>query len=756
VTRARTRGLLLVALCALARVGAAQEPAPAQEVASLQDPVPPSESEEAPAALGATAELRPAAPEAHQASSRVSRRELDERQPRSTPDALRYEPGVSVQQTAHGQGSAYVRGMTGQQVVHLFDGVRINHGLFRQGPNQYFFTIDGNTLDRLEVVRGSASTVYGSDALGGAILALPREPALAAAEGFAAHPALFGRFASADLERGGRAELELSLGRDTALLLGGGYRHLDRLRSGGVVANGGFDPPPVPRFEADGRTMLGTGFREATFDLRAVRRVRPTLRVVGALYGYRQYDAPRTDQCPPPEAPIDECLTIAEQFRTLGYVALRGDAGPYVQALDLQAAFQLHEELRVNDRPRSFVRSSYDDRIATLQAALRAQTRPLPLGDGAEYGLRYGLDASRDEVGSQAVQTLTDPALLAIFEPSELRTVQPRGQYVEGSTYASAGAFAELWLTPWSPLTLRGGGRLSAIGANAPPEPITTSRAVSERFVAAVGRAGAELRAHQALRLQLNYDQGFRAPNLDDLTSRQQAGPGFQIENEALTPERTHSFELGALADPGPLALEAWAFATLLEDGITRSVREASDCPPQTPACSSSRNQYQLVNADGTAHLLGTEGVLVLTPFGGASLRATAAYAFGEGPNTGSRSVAGRTPFGARVPLSRVPPLNGTLEARYLHRDTGLYGAFGLRWALAQDRLAPSDLSDPRIPDGGTPGYGVLDLRAGYRYAAYLRVHVVLENLLDTAYRVHGSSVNGPGRGLTLGAALRL
>jgi outer membrane cobalamin receptor len=50
----------------------------------------------------------------------------------------------------------------------------------------------------------------------------------------------------------------------------------------------------------------------------------------------------------------------------------------------------------------------------------------------------------------------------------------------------------------------------------------------------------------------------------------------------------------------------------------------------------------------------------------------------------------------------------------------------------------------------------VLDLRAGYRYAAYLRVHVVLENLLDTAYRVHGSSVNGPGRGLTLGAALRL
>ncbi|MCA9583567.1 MAG: Plug domain-containing protein, partial [Myxococcales bacterium] len=65
-----------------------------------------------------------------EARTRVSRRDMDERIPKSAPDALKYEPGVSVQQTSHGQASPFVRGLTGQQVLLLFDGVRINNGLF--------------------------------------------------------------------------------------------------------------------------------------------------------------------------------------------------------------------------------------------------------------------------------------------------------------------------------------------------------------------------------------------------------------------------------------------------------------------------------------------------------------------------------------------------------------------------------------------------------------------------------------------------
>src|SRR5262245_41890005 len=92
------------------------------------------------------------------ATSTVRKSDLERRLPRSAPDAIRYEPGVFVQQTAHGQGSAYLRGLTGQQTVMLFDGIRLNNSTYRQGPNQYFFTLDSRTIQSIEVERGGGST----------------------------------------------------------------------------------------------------------------------------------------------------------------------------------------------------------------------------------------------------------------------------------------------------------------------------------------------------------------------------------------------------------------------------------------------------------------------------------------------------------------------------------------------------------------------------------------------------------------------
>jgi len=108
------------------------------------------------------------------------------------------------------------------------------------------------------------------------------------------------------------------------------------------------------------------------------------------------------------------------------------------------------------------------------------------------------------------------------------------------------------------------------------------------------------------------------------------------------------------------------------------------------------------------------------------------------------------------VPLSRIPPLSGTVELRYGHESSGLYMGGALRWAARQTRLAPSDLSDARIPIGGSPGYAAIDLRGGFEIGEHFGVNAVIENVLDAAYRVHGSSVNGRGRGVLLGLDARL
>ena len=154
-----------------------------------------------------------------------------------------------------------------------------------------------------------------------------------------------------------------------------------------------------------------------------------------------------------------------------------------------------------------------------------------------------------------------------------------------------------------------------------------------------------------------------------------------------------------------------------------------------------------MVNLDGEAVIEGAEGGLKLSlPFN-LSVRATVSYAWGEGPNPGDRPEDQSIPFDDRVPLSRIPPLNGTAELLWRHHS-GFYAGGGLRWAKRQNRLALSDLSDARIPRGGTPGFTVLDLRAGYRAEPNVLASIVLENVTDEAYRYHGSSVNGAGFGV--------
>ena len=85
---------------------------------------------------------------------------------RTTPEIVAEMPGVMVQKTNHGGGSAFIRGFTGQHVLYLVDGIRLNNSTTRYGPNQSLNTIDPFTVRRLELLRGPGSMLYGSDALG--------------------------------------------------------------------------------------------------------------------------------------------------------------------------------------------------------------------------------------------------------------------------------------------------------------------------------------------------------------------------------------------------------------------------------------------------------------------------------------------------------------------------------------------------------------------------------------------------------------
>ena len=83
------------------------------------------------------------------------------------------------------------------------------------------------------------------------------------------------------------------------------------------------------------------------------------------------------------------------------------------------------------------------------------------------------------------------------------------------------------------------------------------------------------------------------------------------------------------------------------------------------------------------------------------------------------------------------------------------YVGYEARWSRAATRLSFGDQIDQRIPYGGTPGYLVHTALFGLRWRGHELLGVA-ENLADTPYRVHGSSVNGAARSLNLSLRLAL
>ncbi len=109
----------------------------------------------------------------------IEREELDRGLARDMRDALRYEPGVSIENgpARFGLGNISIRGLDGNRVQMLLDGVRLPDG-YRVGSfsNASRNPFDLGLLSRVEILRGPGSALYGSDALAGVVAMTTLDP----------------------------------------------------------------------------------------------------------------------------------------------------------------------------------------------------------------------------------------------------------------------------------------------------------------------------------------------------------------------------------------------------------------------------------------------------------------------------------------------------------------------------------------------------------------------------------------------------
>jgi outer membrane receptor protein involved in Fe transport len=619
----------------------------------------------------------------------------------TTPDALRELPGVLIQKTNLGGGSAFLRGLTGKQVLLLVDGVRLNNSTYRYGPVQYLNTFDPFTLDQVEVVYGPGSVLYGSDALGG-VVHLRTRPAPARTP---LETRVYQRLASADRSLATHFDLGGHAGA-FAWQAGGTYKHFGNLRAGNVGAS------PVG---INARRQPFTGYNEGGLNAGAHYRLAPDHRLRTAWFFTRQAEVPisgrliSSDRLRQP----DTQNAYNPQVLRLGYLAWEGThLGPL---RDLRAHVSVNEQREGRRRqPYGAVAVRYEhDRIRSLGASLQA-SQPLR----ARHVLTAGAEAYHDRIHSSAF-TVTDGLATA-----------GRGRFPDGTTYATFGVFLQDDWRVFDRLNALLGLRYSRFRVAADFKGLTVGNIgplheVTGTYADLTWSAETVFHAMPTLNVYASLARGFRAPNVDDLAVDGAWDSGFDVPNPHIEPEQSFQVEVGAkLQRPGGAAGLA-LFNTTYDDLIQRTwFAPGLDGLTQT-----SDDLYQFNNV-AEAIIRGGEAHGHVVLGGGFSVAGQASYVWGANEDT-------------REPLRRIPPAMGRLSLRHDagHRWVEVF----MQGARRQDRLSAGDRRDERIPEDGTPGWATLNVRGGYALARRVHLVVAFENVLDRRYRIHGSGLDAPG-----------
>lgn len=613
---------------------------------------------------------------------------------RSTPEALTGTTGIFIQKTNHGGGSPFVRALTGNQNLLMIDGIRLNNATYRYGPNQYFNTIDLYTVGSIEIIRGSGSVQYGSDAMGGVIQVFTKNPAFSEKPKWSS--TIYGKTVSSNMENTGRVEL---IHQSAAMALQLGFTH----RNFGDLVGGeqtGIQHP--------------SGYSEKSFDTKLRWKLNENTLVTLVHQQLIQHDVPLYHKV---QVEDFKYYYFEPQQRKLSYLKIEKYLGKSIlNHLNIIASTQQNKETRKYSKNNALFEYQESDKVATIGLAVDIYatfSNRVTANTGVEY--------YHDKVNSSTLKMtiLNSEAILQ------------RGLYPDKATSSNL-SFYSLHHFALKKFQVEAGIRYNQFQVNI----VDTASAYK---LGSVTIHPTSFVANFSLLYKINFNQsfygsissGYRAPNIDDMGSLGLVDFRYEIPANNLKPEKSYNLEIGYRLINNKTTFSVALFNLQLRDLITRV---------QIPALQvGGYNVYTKAN-NQQSYIRGFELEYKLKISKQFSAETNAMYAFGQNSSKNE-------------PLRRVPPLNGRTAFNY--KNTHWKFCIENIYAASQRRLAQGDKEDNRISIGGTSGWYVLNMHAGYTFKS-LQIQTGLMNVLNTDYRTHGSGINGAGRTIFCGVKLSL
>ncbi|MGZ8509296.1 MAG: TonB-dependent receptor plug domain-containing protein [Chitinophagaceae bacterium] len=583
----------------------------------------------------------------------LSQRYIGEMNPGTTPEALMGMNGVFVQKTNHGGGSPFVRGVTGNQTLILVDGIRLNNSTFRYGPNQYLNTIDPFTIQRIEVAKGTGSVQYGTDAIGGVVHILTRDPRFAAGKA-AWHGRAIGKYMTDDMEKTIRGEVNYS-GKKFALITGIAKKNFGDLVGG----------------DTTGR-QSPSGYDEWSLDMKAKFLLKENIQLTIANQFLQQENVPVYHKVVLENFAVNE---MDPQQRLLSYARINAQGkSSFFKETEITLSYQQTIEGRNSRKNGTTGLRKEKDKINTL-----GFTTDIFSEFNNVWTANSGIELYYDKVGSTREDIDTQTGLSS----------PKRGLYPDDSKYGNYSVYS-LHHFHWGRWIADAGVRLNTFDIRIND---TTLGNVKISPSAWVGNVALMYELDKSQTLYASFSSGYRAPNVDDMGTLGIVDFRYELPTADLKPEKSRHSELGYKFQTMRLSGTFAAYYMHLTDLITRVKTDGPII-----------NGYQVYKKENTesAFIRGFETELNWNAVKNLHITGGIAYAYGQS-------------LSRKEPLRRIPPFNGRLTGKY--RNNKWFAATEFQFASHQKRLAQGDKDDNRIPAGGTPGWSLLNFFGGYTFA---------------------------------------